>query len=153
METQTDYVIDSTHGPLNIHLTDGDYVVVRFEDLNLYRVSHSGHLRLKLYGAEGWKPERESHGSDYHALYLSDRWDGTKHISASLAAREKIKAVLIPEVVKWLAAHPEALKAAGRAKLAAKVAEAQAKVVEARTQFRIACDELRAARNVYAESE
>jgi len=145
--TDNDYTIETKVGTIKVHVTNGKYVVASFTDLTIYRVTHSGSLRLEL-AAEGWRPEREKNGNDFYALHINSRWDGTKHIEPSYAARDKIKALLIPEIAKWLHAHPEALQAGRQAEKDRKVSQAESKIAELKTKLKEAEAELAAAQRI-----
>jgi hypothetical protein len=142
--------ISTELGAVRLTLHSGTRGVAVFEHLKVFRVEHSGQLHLECANG-AWRLQQEKNGSDYNALHINSRWDGSKHNEASYAAKNKIGAVLVDAVNEWLAERPEAVRDAERKHLEKNAQNASSKVDAIRLQLDEALAELRQAQKLYHE--
>lgn len=72
-------------------------------------VDYSLRVELADYG-DGWELAKERNGSTYHAVDgMRASWTNYNDAHLSLAARRKVTTVLVPWLIEWLGANPDAI--------------------------------------------
>jgi hypothetical protein len=134
-------IIETKYGKIEVRPVDIDYMVVtnaENEPIVINRVEVNFTMRLGLYtdskGTPVWDLERDSvtQRRNYHSLYTSRPWQGTKQPEVSFATREKIEKEIKEIVVKWVDNNYEKMLEAQLRRLKDEINNAGSKVYDAR---------------------
>lgn len=132
-------IIETKYGKIEVRPVDIDYMVVtnaEYEPIVINRVEVNFTMRLGLYtdskGTPIWDLERDgvTQRRNYHSLYTSRPWQGTKQQEVSFATREKIEREIKEIVVKWVDNNYEKMLEAQLKKLWEEYQRGVEKIVE-----------------------
>jgi hypothetical protein len=98
-------------GELSVTATDGTHARVTFRNATVYRNNWDGsfHLHKTAAGWALWNHHKDGnltattpYEQRYQCLYVSGKWNGTKHVEASNAARESLLQKFTPLAIAAL---------------------------------------------------
>lgn len=120
------YTVSTSFGDVVVTVTSGDHVYVEMKDITVHNVTQNGYAHLKLVGG-AWEPDP---AMKFHAVGLNSRWNGSKHIEPSFAARKAVLYKLVPAVAEWLIAHPEVIAGGERREYQRQVAKLREEIAD-----------------------
>lgn len=105
-------LIETPFGTMVVIVNGARELYVRHPDgqeVEVNRVRYRVRLYLEDYGT-GFELQRDKHNSTVHALTV-ERWTSERgFMTGSAAARDKLKATLLPLIRAWAKANPETLR-------------------------------------------
>lgn len=98
-------------------------------------VDYSLRVEVADYG-DGWTLAKDRSGHDWHAISgTRDQWTNYNDSHLSAAAQRKVREVLLPWLVGWLSANPEAVAEGERASREQALGSLERKIAEKRDEL------------------